>query len=107
MRNHPKQFKPFPLESFPREVADVIDFGAEDFIDDDSNDLDAFLLKQGLVQRDFVDRSPDSSLCDDNNLGPENSGHLCVRQIKYGPYTGVPGPFTQNEVLLPRDAVEC
>ena len=102
----PSNSQAFALEAAPGEFGDVTKPVRMHLVQDDADDLDAFLLEQRLVQADFVDRFADAALGDNDDFGPEHLGHLRVGQIKHRTDAGVARAFAQHEILFPRDAVE-
>ncbi len=96
----------FSFEAALGELGDEVEFFGEDFIEDDADDFDAFLLEEGLVEGDFVDGFADAALGDDHDFGAEEFGDAGVGEVKDGADAGVAGAFAEDEVLFPGDAVE-
>ena len=67
---HAEQFQSFALQTAPGEIGDVIHLFRQHLVEDDADDLDAFLFKQRLVERDFVNRFADAALGDDDDFAP-------------------------------------
>ena len=107
MRHDTQQIKTFAFETAPGELGNIFHFIGGDFIQNYDDDLDAFALKNGVVEIDFVNRSADSALADDDDFGSENFCHLRVGQIKKTePTAGMAGAFTQNKIFFPGNAVK-
>src|SRR2546422_49476 len=68
--------------------------------------LDAFLLKQRLVEGHFVDGFADAALSDDDDLCCDKLCHPGIRQIEDPADAGVAGTVAKNKILLPRYTVE-
>ena len=81
-------------------------FVTEHLVEDDADDLDTFLLKQRLVQRDFIDGPADAALRDDDHLRAEDLRDLRVGQIENRTDAGMAGAFAEHEILFPSHAVE-
>ena len=106
IRQHAEQFQSFAFQTAPGEIRDVIHLFRQHLVEDDADDFDAFLFKQRLVERDFVNRFADAALADDDDLCAEDFRHLRIGQIKHGADAGVTGAFAQHKIFFPGDAVE-
>src|SRR5882724_2461265 len=106
MRNDPQQVQPLALEAAPGEVRDEIDFGAEDLVQNDADDFDAFPLKQRLVQRNFINGPADAALGDNDDFRAEDLGNLGVGQVKHRPDARMAGTFTKHKILLPGHTIK-
>ena len=74
MRHDAEQFQAFPFQTAPGKFGNVINFFSQHFVQDDTDDLDALLFKERLVQGNFVDRLTDAALGYNDHFGPKQFG---------------------------------
>ncbi len=87
-------------------MPDVLHSIRNNLVDDGSDHFNSGLLKKALIQCDFVDRSPDPSAGDDDDLGVETPCDLCVGEIEDRTHPGMPGAFNNDIVFFVGGAVK-
>jgi hypothetical protein len=95
------------LQAAAGEVGDVIHFFADDFVEDDADDFDAFFFKKRLVEGDVINGFADAALGNNDDFRAEQFfGDAGIGQVEHGADAGMAAAFAQHKIFFPRDAVE-
>ncbi len=78
IRQNAEQLQPFAFQTALGEIRNVVHLVRQYLVEDDADDLNTFLFKQRLVERDFVNRFPDAALADDDDFRAEHFRHRAL-----------------------------
>src|SRR5437867_3273155 len=106
MRDNAEQFQPFAFQAAPRELGHVIHLVKQNLVQDYADDLDAFLLEERAVKRDFIDWFSNATLAHNDDLGLQDFCDLRVGKIKDRAHPGMARTFAEDKIFFPGHAIE-
>src|SRR5690606_18122120 len=90
-RQHAEQRHAESGQTFAGELADEVHLVGLDLVENGAGDLDAGLVEEGFVERDFVDGAADAAGGDERDLGVEQAGDAGVAEVEHAADAGVAG----------------
>ena len=103
IRQHTQEVHAQSLQSPTRDIGYHFHLVGPHLVEDRPDDFDPFLVEEGLVQGDLIDRTSDAALGHDEDLGVQQLRHPRIGQVEYSPDPGMTGTLDQGEVLQLRE----